>query len=293
MLEANTHAGTSLRQVAFDQATQRYLGSQLYWEKIDEYRSANNRPPDDLSFSEQDLVSFFRGEKREVTRYILDDIRIGIIHHPENKLKDFVEFSGREGEKPLSYSTVEKTAFSLFINKKPVSLPLSYKLEIAENPRQLEKEQVVRLLNVLAEKIYLGRYDFDLGANKLEERLRKGVLVPEDHLRAVRLSREEVLYNVLRYVRQLVNQYFLMQGRVIDDSELFEQKFSEELWGLISKLVHNIANLPVWVNKHLSGTVFGGKPDHDYWKVIFETGRERGGVVVVLAKPLNLKDLIS
>jgi len=48
-------------------------------------------------------------------KYILDDARIGIIHHPENKLKDFVEFSGKEGEKPLSYSTIEKTAFSLFI----------------------------------------------------------------------------------------------------------------------------------------------------------------------------------
>jgi hypothetical protein len=292
LLEANTNAGTSLRQVAFDQATQRYLGSQLYWEKIDEFRTSNNRAGDDLSFSEQDLLNFLRGERREVMKYILDDVRIGIIHHPENKLKDFVEFSGKEGEKPLSYSTIEKTAFSLFINKKPLSLPLSYRLEVAENPRQLEKEQVVRLLNVLAEKIYIGKYDFDLGSNKLEERLRKGEMIPEPHLRAVRLSREEVLFNVLRYVRDLVKQYFLMQGRVIEDAELFEQKFPEELWGLLSKLVQSVANLPVWVNKQLSGTIFGGKQDHEYWKVIFESGHDRGGVAV-LAKPLNLKDLIS
>lgn len=291
LLEANTNAGTSLRQVAFDQATQRWLGSQLYWEKIDEYRKETNRAPDDLSFSEQDLVGFFRGERREVTKYILDDVRIGIIHHPENKLKDFIEFSGREGEKPLSYSTIEKTAFSLFINKKPVSLPLNFKLEVAENPRQLEKEQAVRILNLLAERIYIGKYDFDLGANKLEERLRKGDTIPEYHLRAVRLSREEVLYNVLRYVHQLIKQYFLMKGRVIEDSELFEQKFPEDLWNLISKLLQSVANLPVWVNKQLSGTVFGGKQDHDYWRVIFETGKDRSGISV-LAKPLNLNELI-
>ena len=123
-------------------------------------------------------------------------------------------------------------------------------------------------------------------------RLRKGAVIPEAHLRAVRLSREEVLYNVLRYVRDLVKQYFLMQGRVIEDSELFEQKFPEELWGLLTKLMHNISNLPVWVNKQLSGSVFGGKQDHDYWKIIFETGRDRSGQAV-LAKPLNLKDLIA
>jgi hypothetical protein len=111
-------------------------------------------------------------------------------------------------------------------------------------------------------------------------RLRKGDVIPEAHLRAVRLSREEVLYNVLRYVRDLVKQYFLMQGRVIEDSELFEQKFPEELWGLLTKLMHNISNLPVWVN------------NHDYWKIIFETGRDRSGQAV-LAKPLNLKDLIA
>ena len=47
----------------------------------------------------------------------------------------------------------------------------------------------MRLLNIFAEKVYIGKYDFDLGANKLEERLRKGDLIPEPHLRAVRLSR--------------------------------------------------------------------------------------------------------
>jgi HNH endonuclease len=111
LLEANTNAGTSLRQVAFDQATQRYLGSQLYWEKIDEFRTATNKPQDDLSFSEQDLVNLFRGERREVTKYILDDVRIGIIHHPDNKLKDFVEFSGREGEKPLRTAPLRRLRF--------------------------------------------------------------------------------------------------------------------------------------------------------------------------------------
>ncbi len=291
LLEANTNAGTVLRQVAFDQATQRFLGSQLYWEKIDTFRQATGRQPDDISFSEQDLLNYFRGERREVTRYILDDVRIGIIHHPDNKLKDYVEFSGREGEKPLSYSTIEKTAFSLFIRKTPLSLPIGFKVEVGENPRQLEKDQVVRLFNILAKFIYVSSYDFDIGANKVEERLRKSEPISESHLRAVRLSREEVFYNVLRYVRELVKQYFLMRGQVIEDSELFQNKFSEELWSLIEKLIGNICQLPLWANKQLSATVFGGKQTHEYWKVIFDTGRDPAGTAV-LARALNLNELI-
>lgn len=291
LLETNTNAGTILRQVAFDQATQRYLGSQLYWEKIDFFRESTHRNRDDLSFSEQDLLKFFSGERREVTRYILDDVRIGIVHHPENKLKDFIEFSGKGGEKPLSYATLEKTAFSLFIRKTPMILPLNFRLEIGENPRQLEKDQVVRLLNILAERVFIGSYDFDLGANKIEEKLRKGENIPENHLRAIRISREEVLFNVLRYVRDAIKQYFLYQGQVIDDNELFQHKFSEELWSIIEKVINNLANLPLWLNKQLSGTVFGGKQDHEYWKIIFETGHDRSGTPVLL-KPLNLNDLI-
>ncbi|MCY0897576.1 MAG: HNH endonuclease signature motif containing protein [Firmicutes bacterium] len=292
LLEANTHAGTTLRQIAFDQSTQRFLGSQLYWEKIDAFREATGRSSNDLGFSEQDLVQYFRGERREVARYILDDVRIGIIHHPENTLKDYIEFSGREGDKPLSYNTIEKTAFSLFLRKTPLGLPLNYKLELDENPRQLEKEQIVRLFGILAQTVYIGHYDFDVGANKLEERVRKGHPVPEGHLRAVRISREEVLFNLMRYVRDLVRRHFLMQGHAgVEDDELFERKFPEELWALLERLIRNLSQLPVWVNPSLSGSVFGSTHDHDYWKIVFETGQDRLGTKV-LARPLNLDELI-
>jgi len=70
--------------------------------KIDEYRKYTNRAEDRSFVSEQELVNFFRGEHREVARYIVDDIRISIIYNPENLLRDYIEFSGREGIKPLS-----------------------------------------------------------------------------------------------------------------------------------------------------------------------------------------------
>jgi hypothetical protein len=292
LLETNTNAGTILKQVAFDQATQRYLGSQLYWDKIDAFRVATQRVADDLSFSERDLVDFFRGERREVMRYILDDVRTAVTHHSDNKLKDYIEFSGREGDKPLSYSTIEKTFFSFFISKSPLTLPLNYKLEVGEHPRQLEKEQIRRLFNLLAERAYIGGYDFDIGANKIEERVRKGDPIPEQHIRAVRISREEILFNLLRYVRDLIKRFFLMRGQVIEDSELFQHKFPEELWALIDKLLCNLLNLPLWFNKQLSGTAFGVRQDHDYWKSIFERGTDRNGVQV-LAKSLNLDELIQ
>jgi hypothetical protein len=292
LLQANTNAGTTLRQVAFDKATQRYLGSQIFWEKVDEYRKVTSRQEDDLSFSEQELLGFFKGEHREIRRYIVDDIRIGVIHHPLNRLKAYVEFGGRGQEKPLSYSTIEKTFFSMLIHKDPLAVPMNFRLELGENPRDLEKQQHVELMNIIAEEIFEGQYDFDIGADKVEEKVRKGESIPDGHLRATRMSREEVVYNWLRYVHHLIKRYYLMRGEIIEDDELFQHRFPAELWALIRKLIKNLAALPVWVNHALSSTVFGGKQNYEFWKIIFETGKTQSGLQV-LAKPLNLDELIQ
>jgi len=219
-------------------------------------------------------------------------MRIGVIHHPQNRLKAYVEFSGRAKEKPLSYSTIEKTFFSTFIRKDPLLTPMNLRLEIGENPRDLEKQQLVELMNIIAEEIFEGQYDFDLGTDKVEEKIRKGEDVPDGHLRATRISREEVVYGWLRYVHSLIKRYYLMRGEIIEDDELFERKVSPELWGLIRKLIKNLAALPLWVNHSLSATVFGGKQNYDFWKVIFDTGKTQAGQQA-LAKPLNLDELIS
>lgn len=295
LLVTNTNAGTTLRQIAFDKAVQRLLGSKIYWEKIDEYRRLHNLEKDDLSFSEKDLVQFFRGQHREMKKYILDDVRAAVLNSMENKLKDYIEFGGRATEKPLSYSSIEKTFYSFFIHKELMNIPLDFKLEVGENPRQLEKDQLIMLMNIVAEEIFIGKYDFDIGTNRIEQKLREGeISIPDPHLRAVRMAREEVLYNWLRYVRDLIKRFFLMQGQVIEEEDLFQKKFPPQLWDLIRKLVRNIANLPIWVNREesISSAVFGGKQTYDFWKTIFETGKTPAGMQI-LPKGLNLDELVK
>src|SRR5205807_2330572 len=119
--------------------------------------------------------------------------------------------------------------FSMFIRKDPLVTPMSLRLEIGENPRDLEKQQLVQLMNTIAEEIFEGQYDFDLGTDKVEEKIRKGENIPDGHLRATRISREEVFYNWLRYVHNLIKRYYLMLGKIVEDDELFEHKFSPEL----------------------------------------------------------------
>jgi len=236
-------------------------------------------------------VKFFKGESREMKRYILDAVRDSITHNLDNKLKDYIDFGGRGKERPLSYSAVEKTFYSFFIFQDVLDTPLNYQLESGENPRELEKEQILQLMNIIAEEIYIGKYDTDLGTYRIENRLQAGESLPLEHIRAFRMSREELLWNWLKYVSQIIRNYFIMQGTPIEERKLFQYQLPFPLWERIRIFIRNFSTLPLWLNTALSSTVFGGKQNYEYWQCVFEKGKTPQGQQV-LAEPINLMKMI-
>jgi hypothetical protein len=292
LLTANTNAGTTLRQIAFDKSVQRHLGSALFLDRIQRYRNDHGLPPDAETFSERDLVNHFKGEWREMRRYILDSVRDSITHSPENKLKDYIDFAGKGKERPLSYSTVEKTFYSFFIFADTLENPLNYRMDENENPRELEKQQILQLMNVIAKRIYIGHFDPAVGTARIENRIQKKEDVAEPHLIAYRLSREEILYSWLRFVRQIVQNYFITTGKPVQENKLFQYRFPEPLWDNIENFVVNLTKMPLWVNRELSLSVFGGKQNYEYWQTIFESGTTPQGQRV-LPSGINLMKMIQ
>ena len=76
------------------------------------------------------------------------------------------------------------------------------------NPRQLEREQLVRIMSLFAEVFFIGKWDPETGGRRIETRVQAGDEIQEDHLRAWRVAREEVLANVLRWLRLVIEHYF-------------------------------------------------------------------------------------
>jgi hypothetical protein len=114
-------------------------------------------------------------------------------------------------------------------------------------------------VNIIAEEIFVGKFDPDIGTYRIENRIQKGEDIPEDHLMAYRMSKEEIIYNWLRYIEQIIKNYFIMQVKPIQEKELFQYRFPEPLWERIRVFVRNLMNLPLWVDRGLSQTIFGGK----------------------------------
>ncbi|MGE3062911.1 MAG: HNH endonuclease [bacterium] len=292
LLTTNTNAGTTLKQVAFDKSVQRHLGSSLYFERIEQYRIDHEIEDENYNFSERDLLNYFKGESKEVKKYILDSVRDSISHNVDNKLKDYIDFGGRANDKPFSYSTIEKTFYSFYIYQEVLDTPINHKMEVGENPRNLEKEQIMQLMNIIADEIYINKYDSDRGTSQIENKIQKGEDIPLAHLIAYRMAKEEIAYNWLKYILQIAQNFFITTGVPINEKKIFQYKFPEQLWQNITNFIRNFSNLPLWVNKEMSKTIFGGKPNNAYWQTIFETGKSPQNIKV-LVEPINLMNLIK
>jgi len=207
--------------VAFDTAVMRHLGSSLYVDRVKRYQSMRGLAEGDYSFSESDLVRFFRGERREMERYIIDAQRDAITHDQQNALLEFVEWAGKGADRPLSYNTIERSFFRELLYKKALDTPIDLGMEEGNNPRQLEREQMVKLMSLFAQVFFVGHWDPELGGRRVESRLQDGDVIPEGHLRAWRIAREEVLANVIRWTRLVMANYFAYTGKLIrEDRQL-------------------------------------------------------------------------
>ncbi|WP_133010292.1 HNH endonuclease [Marinomonas flavescens] len=294
LTETNTNAGSTLRQIAFDKSIMRQLNNTLYSERVKKYQIAHNFKEDDFSFSEQQLINFFKGDGANVKKYIIDSIKHSITNAKENKLKDYIDFEGKAKELPISYSAFDKTILSSFVSSKLVlNSPIDSKSDEGLNPRELEISQIVKILSILAENIYINKFSPEVGTSRIEKKIidKKDTEITDVHLIAYRVSKEEILFNWLQYLKKVITTYFSNTGKIFAEETIFQTPFDEQLWINIENFVVNLSHLPLWKDRSMASTVFSGKKNYDYWKEIFATGKSIDGAVV-LAKPLNFIEMI-
>ena len=292
LIETNTNAGSTLRQIAFDKSILRQLNNALYEKRVKEYQENHKLTEDDYSFSEKQLIEFFRNDRANIKKCITDSIKHAITYDKNNKLRGYIDFEGKSKELPISYSAFDKTILSSFVN--PQFLDDTIDSNEGRNLREIEIEQIVKTLNILAENIYIDKFILEVGTARIESKVieQKDSDITDEHLLAFRISKEEILYNWIQYLKMVIDGYFTNTGEMFSPKEIFQKEFPEQLWINIETFVKNLVLLPLWKDRPMAKNIFSGKQKNDYWKCIFEKGKNPDGVEV-LAKPLNWVDMIK
>lgn len=100
------------------------------------------------------------------------------------------------------------------------------------------------------------------------------------------------MYNWVKYLKLLIKNHFAYVGAMYDDENLLQQKIPDQLWENIRIFTRNLRDLPVWKDRSMSATIFGGKNNYDFWEEVFRTAKAPDGTQV-LAAPLNVAEMIT
>ena len=96
-------------------------------------------------------------------------------------------------------------------------------------------------MSLIAEKLYIGKFNDEIGTRRLENKVQSNEDVPEMHLRAFRMAKEEILYAWLSFIGKVIEHHFLFSGRSIDNAKLFQYPFPEQLWINLGNYIDNLA----------------------------------------------------
>jgi hypothetical protein len=160
-----------------------------------------------------------------------------------------------------------------------------------ENERMLQIHQLEKLCDIVAEEIYINKYDKSIESARLERNISKNnINVTDEHLIAYRLSQKGVFCNIMQYVKEIIKNYLSKTEEYYYENNLFIFKFDDKLWTEIRNFIKNFANLLLWKNKEFSESVFGKLVTIEEWKSVFETGTTANGVQV-LEKPIDITEM--
>ena len=146
-------------------------------------------------------------------------------------------------------------------------------------------------MNIIAEEIYIGKFDTARSCKRIEHNLIRGEDIPDDHIVAYRLGKEEIIYSWLKLVQQVIYNYFITTGEVVNEQkQMFQIVIPDMAWDNVRLFIRRFIALPMWKNREFASTIFSGKHNADFWHQIFKTGKTPEDAARLLADAKALEE---
>jgi hypothetical protein len=164
--ETNIAAHDKLRQMQFFTSVLISKWADLFKEEWGEYLESKGIK------SEKGFIEFLekKGKKKsEALNMLRSNIYDSVLDDRDNKIVDYIAERNRTRKNPLTIHSIKQTLFKHFIT----DAPLDIDIEQSDELREYERNNVVKLLNILSEETLDGKWDptRNDSSHKLAERI--------------------------------------------------------------------------------------------------------------------------
>jgi hypothetical protein len=222
--DTNLIAHDKLRQMAFFTSTLIAKYSDIFKQEWEEYLE---RPG---AKNESDFVAFLRVRGKtpaQAKKMLQMAIEQDVVEDPENRLSEFIAERSRSRKNPLSINILEKTFFREFIFTPPTSV----EFEGPDDCRGEEKQNLVRLMSLIADKLLVGRWNPD--ANNAA------------HQKADRIFAAGAMRAWVPMLKSVIAQILLLFDDTSRDRVLF-RSITDQQWALIEGRIDRLFSHKIW-----------------------------------------------
>jgi hypothetical protein len=249
--ETNFRAHTRLAQIHFPQLVEDRVGDDLFLEEFNRFlANVDVSKKSENSFFHEHLPQPLRSDYRKYfASHLRYEVLTGKAGTKGNEILNYVEtITARSKRYPHSYDTVQKTFLAHFLWLKPSKEPL----ELTQKMRALERENLIRLMNVFVEEILAGnRFDLGKGIYRIEERLAEAPdTISDSHLRAYRLCRSSALMiwseELMRAISLLLNTLSKYEHSEWPKERPMWAEIEPPIWDRIRKMIRVVRDHKIW-----------------------------------------------
>ncbi len=300
--DVNRRAHKELRQIEFFRSVLDTLGQDIFSIKFKEYlEKPQTKPKSEKGFIES-IESEKQGEMgKNLSHYL--KARIRDFKEPQNKFFNFVEMEkARSRVLPISYDSVEKTFFRWFIDSTPCEIDI-YDCENKgqQYVREIEAKNLVKLMNLFAEKTLENKFDKSIGAYKIEEQIRKGKSISDDHIRAFRIYRPAAFVVWCELLKEAIAMHLIQNRKITSDmknerkkgkgTRIFWAELDENNWEAISKMIRKMIQHKIWIDRGEKVSNAFGQTRPEFFKKFLEKGEIEQEKLI--DQPIDIQFLLS
>jgi len=167
--------------------------------------------------------------------------------------------------------------------------------------RDIEARNLVKLMNLFAEKTLEDKFDMKIGAFKIEEKIRKGKNIPDAHLRAFRLYRPAAFVVWCELLKEAIAMHLIQNRKITNDmrnekrrgrgTRIFWAELDESNWEAISKMIEKMIHHKIWIDRGETVSNAFGQTRPEFFKKFLEKGEI--DQTKLIDQPIDIQFLLS